>query len=311
MGGLAAGATGNDFILQAMIVDDVNIDANTFSLIIQHNPLLQIYMDQIVAKADAGELYWRNCQVWLQDIEYPLHYVDDQRGLTAESKKLTVSGGFLFPALMRQGDTLMINALQNPVSGTSEWSLEVIVQEIDDIAGTFTVTRKDGESHDYPDPADVGNYYWYDKNYIDRFSFVVSVVLNKSILPTNNGDPYTTELWIKQCVQAEMPAHVSVIIHWLDDATEGGSGGFSFQDFARTYSSWQGAGTAESIATYQLLWMLSLGVLPSTRVGVGTMIIASEDQRTAVIGKAGDEWNISEIVENSLFFVPKTYTPAE
>ncbi|WP_169489201.1 hypothetical protein [Paraburkholderia polaris] len=81
--------------------------------------------------------------------------------------------------------------------------MKVIVKSIGDIAGTVTVARAEGETNNYPAAADVGNYYWYDQNSVDRFSFIVSVVLNKAILP-QDGDSYTTELWIKQCVQAEL-----------------------------------------------------------------------------------------------------------
>ena len=100
------------------------------------------------------------------------------------------------------------------------------------------------------------------------------------------------------------------MIHWLDDESSSASNYFSFQGFAQTYASWQQTDTAPSAATYQLLWMLSLGRLPARLTGIGTMIIASDAQRTAVVGAGDDQWNINEIVENGLFFVPKTYSPS-
>ncbi|MFM0742098.1 hypothetical protein PQQ51_33135 [Paraburkholderia xenovorans] len=309
VGGLSPDNGDDDFTLQALIVDQVDAGAKTFNLDIQNNPQIGMYTDQIIAAQSAGKLYWQNCQVWLHEIEYPLQYASDQTGAPSDGKILTVPASFPFPALVRQGDTLLINAIHPPGITNTVWSLKVVVQGIDDIAGTLTVAKAGGETNDFPDEADETNYYWIDQNTVDRFSFIVSLVLNKATLPTS-GDPYTTELWIKQCVQAELPAHVSIVIHWLDDKSTTPSNYFSFQSFAQSYASWQDAETAPSTSTYQLLWMLSLGRLPSRLIGIGAMIVATQGQQTDVIGSSGDEWNVSVIVEDNLFFVPKEYTPS-
>lgn len=309
VGGLGITNDTNDYTLQGLIVDQVNASAKTFSLDIEQNPQLALYQDQIVEAATKGSLYWRNCKIWLQDIQYPLDYAADQTGAATNGKILTIPPVSPFPALVKQNDVLVIRAIQEPGVGNSDWSLRVIVKDVDDIAGTLAVTLADGEVNSYPANADVGNYYWYDQNNIDRFSFVVSVTLNKAIFP-QDGDPYATELWIKQCVQAEIPAHVSIVIHWLDDASSSASNYFSFQSFAQSYASWQQTDTAPSAATYQLLWMLSLGRLPARLTGIGTMIVASDKQRTDVVGADGDQWNINVIVEDSLFFVPRAYAPS-
>jgi hypothetical protein len=309
VGGLGLDNDTDNYTLQGLIVDQVDVSAQTFSLNIEQNPQLALYQDQIVAAATSGSLYWQNCKVWLQDIQYPLDYAENQTGVPTDGKIFTIPTAVPFPALVQENDVLLINAIHEPDGSNSTWSLKVTVKSIDDIAGTVTVARAEGETNNYPADEDVGNYYWYDQNSVDRFSFIVSVVLNKAILP-QDGDSYTTELWVKQCVQAELPAHVSIMIHWLDDQSSSASNYFSFQGFAQTYASWQQTDTAPSAATYQLLWMLSLGRLPARLTGIGAMTIASDDQRTAVVGAGDDQWNINVIVEDGLFFVPKTYSPS-
>ncbi|ANB72010.1 hypothetical protein AYM40_06220 [Paraburkholderia phytofirmans OLGA172] len=312
VGGLAEPKENGDYTLTALIVGAIDVEGNSFSLYLQDNPELVLNMGRIVDAQNAKKLYWKNCQAWLQDIDYPLMYAADQDGVPADERVLAISGKFPFPAILRVGDTLVVNAIEDPVAtgaGVSAWELPVTVKAIDGVAGTVTVVKADGAEHDFPVGTDVRNYFWYAGSSFDRFSFIVSLVLNKAILP-QQGDAYTTERWIRQCVQAEIPACVSVVIHWLDDVNVNPSSPVSFQNFSRSYSSWQAGKTAPSTATYQLLWQLSLGLLPTRLIGIGTMVIASSDQRSQVIGPDGTDWNVDVIAKNSLFLVPKKYVPS-
>lgn len=312
VGGLGERDDESDYTLNALIVDQVDIEANSFSLSVEANPELNGNLARIVDAQTANKLYWKNCQIWLQDIDYPLVYAGDQGSAPTDARVLGIYGSFPYPAMLRQGDTLVINAIHDPDAVDvvdSSWQLAVTVKSLDGVAGSITVVKADGEGNDFPDASDATNYYWYIKNDFDRFSFVVSMVLNKAILPLQ-GDVYTTEKWIRQCVQAEIPAHVSVVIHWLSDVSDDASNPFSFQSFAQSYAMWQKADTAPSTATYQLLWQLALGLLPTRLIGIGAMVVANSDQRTDVIGADGSEWNVDVIVSDSLFFVPKTYVPS-
>lgn len=302
-GGLGISNDTSDFILQALIVNSVDADSHTFTLVIADNPQLQIYLQQVLTAQNSGKLAWRNCQVWLQDVQYPLSYAAGAASPPRAPVTLTIPAEFPFPALVRKGDILLIDAIQ-PINGQA-WSMRAVVNSINGIAGTLTVDKAEGETNDFPAPSDTSNYRWYNTRVVDRFSFVVSLVLNKAMLPAD-CDQTMTETWIKQCLQAELPAHVALVIHWLEE----NGGQQSFTTFARNYAAWQNKQTAPSTSTYQLLWQLGLGILPLVRVGIGNMIIATDDQRKAVIGESGNEWNLDVIVDNSLFFVPQRYTPS-
>ncbi|NDO82515.1 hypothetical protein CJP72_17540 [Citrobacter sp. NCU1] len=300
-GGLGINNDTSDFMVQALIVNSVDVAAHAFTLVIADNPQMQIYLQQILTAQSNGKLFWQNCQVWLQDVLYPLNYAAGTENSPRAPVTLTIPAALPFPALVREGDILSIDAIQT-ITGQA-WSMRVEVKSIDGIAGSLTVDKAMGETKDFPAPSDTGNYLWHNTKVFDRFSFLVSLVLNKAMLP-DNCDRTMTETWIKQCLQAEMPAHVSLVIHWLEES----GGQQSFTSFARNYAVWQNKKTAPSTATYQLLWQLGIGVLPMVRVGIGSMIIATDDQRKAVIGESGDEWNIDVIVDDGLFFVPQRYT---
>lgn len=303
-GGLGFSSDTRDFTVQALIVDSVDAANHTFTLVIANNPQLQLYLQQILTAQRSGKLSWQNCQVWLQDVVYSLSYMAGTVTPPGAPVTLTIPVSFPFPALVREGDILSINAIQ-PIEGEA-WSMRAVVKSIDGIAGTLTVDREKGETKDFPAPSDTSNFLWYNTSVVDRFSFVVSLVLNKAMLPAD-CDQTMTETWIRQCLQAELPAHVTLVIHWLDEDR----GPQSFTSFARNYAAWQNKQTAPGTSTYQLLWQLALGILPVLQAGIGSMIIATDEQRNAVMGNSGNEWHPDVIVDNSLFFVPQRYTSTD
>jgi hypothetical protein len=300
-GGLGQGFDGTGkYTLQALIVDKV-IDQN-LTLNLTDNPMLQLYLQQVLEAQQGDKLYWQNCQVWLREIVYPLAYAADTADQPSEPVTLTIPTRFPFPAGVRAGDTLRLEDIRT-ASGSSG-SLKLDVLSVDELNGTLTVKRSADETNKLPSSSEVANYTWHTTGAADLFSMVVSLVLNKAMLPAG-GDSLATEAWIKKCVQTELPTHVTLIVRWLSDET---SDPQSFESFAGTYAAWQDRQTAPSNSTYQLLWKLGLGVLPAVQVGIGTMNIATEDQRTAVIGNEGSEWNVDAISKNSLLFVPKHYS---
>ncbi|MDQ7979597.1 hypothetical protein QYH69_20345 [Paraburkholderia sp. SARCC-3016] len=290
----------NGMTLQGLIVDKVDAASQSFTLQLAANPPLAARVSAVLEAQEDHALYWQNCQAWLREIVYPLTYAADTPDPPVAPVVLTIASSFPFPAGVREGDLLSIDAISGP-DGTS-WSMKVLVKQVDGIAGTLEVIPAAGETGAFPSPADAGGYTWHTLSIADRFSMVVSLVLNKGMLP-QGGDPDATESWIKQCVQAELPAHIALMIHWLSSDPHDPQ---SFASFALSYAVWQGTKTAPSTATFQLLWKLGLGRVPAALdVGIGAMIIAKPEQQTEVIGASGDEWNVDVIVENSLFFVPK------
>lgn len=301
LGGLQfANDSEDSFTLQSLVVNEINTTANTFTLKLADNPLLSVYCDSVINAQHNGDLEWQNCQIWLTEIDYPLSYNTDSPGGSAAPVTVTINSTFPYPALLRPAAPVVISSIQ-PIDG-SNWTMNAVVQNIDSIAGTLTLAPAEGESQSFPPASDLANYRWRARYDTDRFSFTVSMVLNKAMLPAS-GDPYTTENWIKQCVQAELPAHISLTLHWLESENSPQS----FASFASVYAVWQQGNTAPSNETFQLLWKLGMGALPQVYWGIGNMIIATPEQRAEVMGESEDEWNMDIIIEDSLYFVPVPY----
>nr|WKF60512.1 hypothetical protein HUO10_005033 [Paraburkholderia busanensis] len=293
-------SAGGDLRIQALIVDSVDTAGRTFSLSFQQNAQLYLQLNMVLDAQSTGTLCWKNCQNWLQDIDYSLRYADDQSGLDSNSRRLSALSSGPFPAIVQGNDRLRICPIlpagkRASVADDSS-TFDVTVTDMDPIGSTLTVQKIDGETGSFPADGDETNYHWYDLTCVDRFSFAVSLIFNKSMLP-ESGDVHGTDAWIKQAAQQELPADVCAVIHWMDDAT--------FRNFADSYGVWQDQRTVQSYSTFQLLWMLSLGHAPLALSGIGSMKIASDVQRTEVIGADGTEWNVDVIVENGLFFVPQ------
>lgn len=306
-GGLGLASDTTTYTLRALIVEQIDHEKNSFWIRIKDNSQLQVHLDQVFNAHRANKLSWKNCQIWLEDLSYPMRYSDTK--VKDGGIVLSIPSQQPFPALLQPGDELLVHAIDNPAGADGKWSLSVTVREIDVIAATLTVNKVAGEKYDFPVAAELANYFWTPQLRADRFSFVVSLVMNKAILPPgcNFG---TTESWIKKCVQAEVPAHVAVVIHWLGDVSVGPANQMSFQNFASAYSVWQNAKAVQSTSTYQLLRMLSIGSLPAADTGIGSMIVATAEQRAAITGPDGKQWNTDAIAKDSLLFVPATYTPA-
>jgi len=102
--------------------------------------------------------------------------------------------------------------------------------------------------------------------------------------------------WVQKTIMTEFPAHVSLINHWLDDAT--------FKNFGATYARWQNNGMPLGDDAFELMKLLTLGHLPVTRLDIGLMRIATDEQRTEVVGD-GSKWDENVILQEELFYVPQ------
>ncbi|MCT8343453.1 hypothetical protein LG003_11465 [Photorhabdus kleinii] len=56
---------------------------------------------------------------------------------------------------------------------------------------------------------------------------------------------------------------------------------------------------------YNPMQMLTLDHLPVTQLDIGLMCIATEAQRTEVVGSDGSQWNTDVILREELFYVPQ------
>jgi len=286
--------------IRALMIVRINVDEHSFSLSISSNAELQRYLREILDQANTVQ--WHNCPVWLEDMNYPLVYDDNQRDLPQSQRRLTSSPQSPYPAMVQLNDELTIKyhiapdlLTDSPLARTE---LKVRVVEADNIASTLVVEKLSGG--EFPAADQTQGYLWYfdsESNATrDRFSFIVSVVFNRDQLDHLTSDIYATNSWMRDTILEEFPSYISMMMHWLPYD--------QFNNFAYTYNTWQNSGAPLGDASYSLMRMLTLGCIPSSLTGIGAMYIATDEQRLQVVGEEGDQWNSAVIVEDELFYVP-------
>ncbi|MEL5415046.1 hypothetical protein PTR35_22210 [Serratia nevei] len=261
-----------------------------------------------------GNLRWQNSNVWLQDMDYRLNYAGAALQPSDKRLRLLASNAQSpYPAMVNVGDVIVLRpaGLQFSHPGTKayrdsavddDWQLEATVKAIDPIAGTLLIEKAANSKTDFPSEEASYRYQWAfsHANYAttDRFSFVVSAVLNRRLIESPNIVPDKLVAWVQETIMSEFPAHVSLINHWLDDPT--------FNNFGATYARWQNSGMPLGDDAFALMQMLTLGHLPVTQLDIGLMRIATEAQRTEVVGD-GSQWHEDVILREELFYVPTTF----
>ncbi|MFW5400584.1 hypothetical protein V2A85_12850 [Yersinia sp. 1252 StPb PI] len=295
----------NKFILRGQMI--AKTDTDSIWLNISNSAQLGHNLARVMAAAENSKLYWQNSLVWLEDMSYRLAYASDQTQngvqLPANQRRLTRTDQTPFPALIRVGSeiTLIRNFGIGNITRDVAPELNARVISFDRIQGTLIIERLETSTLPFPSPEDDWRYNWHfsgdEYERTDRFSFVISVVVNSALISMPGVDPYKLEEWVKDTILTEFPAHISMIIHWMDNS--------KFLNFGRTYQRWQNNGAPLGDAAYSILENLTLGRLPSGFIGIGIMRIATPAQRTEVIGSDENEWNTDKIIQNELFYVPK------
>ncbi|MDQ0430976.1 hypothetical protein ABIC12_002755 [Pantoea agglomerans] len=301
----------------------INADASSFTVSTKNSQQLQYALPRLQAAWASCNLRWQNSNVWLQDMDYRLNYAEEAKQPKDLNQRLLASNAQSpYPAMVSIGDVIVIRLADLDFSQTGEkgsraatleadWQLKATVIAVDSIAGTLLIEKliekeegeeeEDANKEDFPSVENSYLYQWAfsDSNYAttDRFSFVVSAVLNRRLIESPGIVPDQLIAWVQETIMAEFPAHVSLINHWLDEA--------SFNNFGATYARWQNSGMPLNDNAYELMQMLTLGHIPVTRLDIGLMRIATEDQRNMVVGD-GNDWNEDAILQEELFYVPKT-----
>ncbi|KWI32621.1 hypothetical protein WM04_13480 [Burkholderia ubonensis] len=282
--------------IRGQMVVRVDAEQGSFSVDIDASQHLGRRLNDILGLSPE-ELGWQNSNVWFEDMNYRLAYAPDQSGLASDEKRLTCTP---FPVMVTNGDVLVLeyqitpNALARDGSDDHAQSLEVV--SVDRIANTVVVRS------DFPFPSEskANQYHWYFSRSVyasqDRFSFMVSAVFNQRLLLDLSSDPYATESWVRETILEEIPSHTRMLLHWKPEA--------EFNQFADTYTQWQGSGGRLGDKSCDLLYMLALGHVPAELPGIGSRYIASAEQKEEVIGSEGDQWNSDVITRDQLFFVP-------
>lgn len=286
-------------------------DGDSFTVSTKNSQQLHNTLPRLKAAWAGHNLRWQNSNVWLQDMDYRLNYGQPEKPLPDNQRLLASNAQTPYPAMVSVGDGIVIRPADLQFSqpwmkafrastADADWQLEATVIEVDPIAGTLLIEKAAGSTEAFPSPETSYRYQWaFSKaNYAttDRFSFVVSAVLNRRLIDNPRIVPEQLVPWIQGTIMAEFPAHVSLINHWLDDAT--------FNNFGATYARWQNSGMPLGDDAFALMQMLTLGHLPVTRLDIGLMRVATDEQRTKVVGD-GSQWNEDVILQEELFYVPK------
>ncbi|ERT10673.1 hypothetical protein [Photorhabdus temperata] len=303
-----------EFTLRGQMITEVTGD--TFSLGIRNSTDLEHNLHRVQQAFDDGKLRWQNSPVWLEDMDYQLVYADETyKNVTEDERWITSSTQSPFPAMIKVDDEITLKYVITPAGPSqkilaravrteprSEYELKARVIKFDRIKGKILIKRNKDSQNNFPLEAEAWRYRWYfsSEEYAaaDRFSFVVSVVINRQLIENEHVDPYKLESWVKTEILAEFPAHISMIIHWLSEE--------HFEDFASTYKRWQNNDAPLGDEAYHILETLTLGRLPSAATGIGSMRIATEQQRIEVVGESEDKWNEDVIKSNQLLYVPYT-----
>ncbi|OWO84249.1 hypothetical protein B5C26_04260 [Photorhabdus luminescens] len=291
----------NKLVLRGQMITDVTED--TFSLSISNSSELERNLSRVQQAFEQDKLRWLNSPVWLEDMDYQLVYTNQAyQSDTEDERWITSSTQSPFPAMIEENDEITLKYVITPSKPTQEtdYELKATIVKFDRIQGKILIKRSKDSSGNFPPEAEAWRYRWYfsSEKYAlaDRFSFVVSVVINRQLIENEGVDPYKLESWVKTEILAEFPAHLSMIIHWLSPE--------HFNNFASTYKRWQNNGAPLGDEAYNILETLTLGRVPSAVTGIGSMRIATAQQRIEVIGESGTEWNTEVIISNQLLYVP-------
>ncbi|MDE9518064.1 hypothetical protein KKJ17_10010 [Xenorhabdus bovienii] len=305
-------------VINIIITDDITlrgqmitqVTGDTFCLNTQNSADLKFNLKRIQKAFEQKKLYWQNSPVWMEDIGYQLIYDSknsqsvskDERWLAFELKKP-------FPVMISEGDEITLEYKRtssgakgyfNAVLEENKGKLKAHIVEVDRINEKILIELQGN----YPAKEEAYHYYWYLSTLKDHFSFVVSAVFNKETLNKQliKNQNYTIDIsklraWINTEILSEIPAHISVVTHWLSRS--------NFVELARNYKRWKNNGTPLGDESYHILETLTLGQFPSALTGIGNMRIATQEQKIMVVGKSGTEWNFNEIEFNQLLYVPK------
>jgi hypothetical protein len=290
----------------------IRTQGDSLTISTQNSQQLLNNLERLTKAFKGGKLRWQNSNVWLQDMDYRLNYAEAKLQPVDKRQRLLASNTQSpYPTMASVGDgiVLKLSGLQFSQLGKkshrtssvdTDWQLEAIIKAVDPIAGTLLIEKAANSETGFPSEEDSFRFQWAfsHSNYAttDRFSFVVSAVLNRRLIESPNIVPDKLIARVQETIMTEFPAHVSIINHWLDNAT--------FNNFSATYARWQNNGMPLGDDAFALMQMLTLGHLPITQLNIGLMRIATEVQRTEVIGD-GSQWNEDVILQEELFYIPK------
>ncbi|CAQ84194.1 MULTISPECIES: hypothetical protein [Photorhabdus] len=188
------------------------------------------------------------------EYKYELTYIDTDS--TKENECwITISdpNNLFSPDIIAENDEIILKANPN-------YEFKTHVVKFDRINRQILLRKNTDLENNFPSENNTSHYRWHfsGEKYAqtDHFSFVVSAVLNRELIERGTVDLYKLESWVKTEILSELPAHISLVIHWLSSE--------EFEKFASTYKVWQNNGAPLGDHAYKILETLTLGKKPST-----------------------------------------------
>lgn len=258
--------------------------------------------------------FWRLSQIWLKRVVYDLVFVI-QPAANAGTATLKVTPSFPVEltegqrfALRPRGRWLSWPTAAD-IQGTGLEALPDVVVEVvraDPLGGTvevkwiaqstpeINVNKPSGQTQrkvvrvppvtlDKPVPTspnwalltNVNTPYAWSMPYgHDSFAFTLSLVLNRAWLK-GSQNPGALSQWIQNMVREEMPSHLKLHLHWLDEN--------DFNSFAHQYGMWQRDSRPVGDQSYELLRLLGIGDRPvDERAGIGFVRIVNTKESDAI-----------------------------
>lgn len=296
--------------LTAIVIHTVDPAAGKVSIQLGHHQT-RLGRSVLLLKNEEYAWYWRVSQVWLKRVVYELSFLnkpDDK----AETVTLKVAPSF--PVELTPGERfalrprgrwltwptaadLTTNALKNlpdvvvevveaePLLGrvTVRWiaaSVPTITAGSPLTVSPVRLGVTPDTSYQWGKLTDPETPYAWAMPYThDRFAFTLSIVLNRTWLK-DSQNPEALSQWIQDIVREEMPSHLKLQLHWLDEQ--------DFSNFADKYREWQNDSRPVGDQSFELLRLLGIGDRPvDERAGIGFARIVNTAESNSIKKRAG------------------------
>lgn len=301
-------------------------EGNRITFVLSENDRLRRSLSSL--KDESYKWMWRVSKVWLKPVLHDLSFASPPD----KSVWATLRVNIAFPVGLEKGARFALRpeerwAYQPTKEGVSKsQALPDIVVEVVDadplnatvgvkwIAGstpkidteTMPLTVPPVDLNAMPDnkvawpettTEGAPRYMWAAPVNTETFAFTLSVVFDRRLLKGSN--PTELNQRTETIVREEMPSHLNLQLHWIDN----------FDAFARQYQAWQNSDRPVGDLSYGLLRMLGLGERPvDIRSGIGFVRVASvkesEDYEAEVKGKDGPE-SEALLLPHSVVYVKK------
>ncbi|HEJ6984402.1 TPA: hypothetical protein SMF26_004504 [Serratia marcescens] len=292
-----------DLQLSSLVVHTVQ--GNSVSIQLEQHARLRSSMPMLMQKGVHWK--WQMSQVWLKRVVYDLSLPKETK---REQKEVVLNVSPSFPIelvektrfVLRPKARWMIWPTKNDLVGhgaakkpdvvvevvkaeplnetvTVKWIGTLKKEGIQDPEGNPTVVSVNKKEIEdlKPSPPNWSEvqdaqhpYAWSVLCTRESFAFTLSLVLDRSWLK-GSQTPEELDRWITQIAREEMPSHLNLQVHWLNES--------NFDNFAKTYRTWQEGGRPVGDQSYELLRLLGIGERPvDGRGGIGFAQIASQSK---------------------------------